>query len=162
MQAFLPIHLHHWTGRSVSLGFVTELCDVLDFLTDCVSSCYHDDAHGPHHPKHFVNVDVAAFACPFPSARACVLFFHDASVHLRYPSVKMKQKWNDHVYAFYVLLGLGLAPVTYREQIEYNALEENREYVQFPCRSTRGRRPDTEGIIDTLLSAAERKNDEGF
>ncbi len=38
----------------------------------------------------------------------------------------MKQKWNDHVYAFYVLLGLGLAPVTYREQIEYNALEESR------------------------------------
>jgi len=107
------------TGRGVGLGFASEFRDVLGFLTDCVSSCYHDDAHEPHHPKRFVNVDVAAFACPFPSALVCALFFHDASVLLRYLSMKTKQKWSDHVYAFCVLLGL--AQVTYRELIEYNA-----------------------------------------
>jgi hypothetical protein len=101
-----------------------------------------------------VNVGVAAFACPFPSALACVLFFHDASGPLHYPS-KMKQKWNDHVYAFCVVLGL--APVIYRVQNGYNVLEKNREYAQIPCGSTRGRRPDTKSIIDTLLSAPGQK-----
>ena len=137
------------------LGLVTEFCDVLGFLTDCVSSCYHGDAHEPHHPKHYVSVDVAAFACPFPSAIACVLFFHDASVPLRYLLAKMKQKWNDHVYAFCVLLGL--AQVTYRELIEYDALKEHMKYAQIPCGSTRGRRPDTESTILTLLPAPGKR-----
>jgi hypothetical protein len=102
----------------VGLGFVTDFCDVLGFLTDCVSSCYHDVAHKPHHPKHFVNVDVSAFACPFPSALACGLFYHDVSVPLRYLSLKMKQKWNEHVYAFCVLLGLAQATNPVREHEE--------------------------------------------
>lgn len=131
----------------MGLGFVTEFGDVLGFLTDCASSCYHDDAHEPHHSKHFVNVDVAAFACPFPSALACVLFFHDASVHLRYLSMKTKQKWNDHVCAFCVLLGL--AQVTYRELIEFNTLEEHKEYTH---KSRAGARGDGGQILKVLLT----------
>lgn len=141
MQVFPPTHLHHLTGHGVGLEFVTEFYDVLGFLTGCVSSCYHDDVHEPHHPKHSANADVAAFACPFPSALACVLFFHDASAPLRYPKVKMKQKWNDHVYVFCVILVL--VQVIYKELNEYNALGENREYAQISCGSTRRRRPDT-------------------
>jgi hypothetical protein len=155
VQVFPPIHLHHLTPRGAGLVFVTEFCDVLGLSTDCVSSCYHDDAHEPHHPKHFVNVDVAAFAYPFLSAPACVLFFRDASVPLHYLSMNMKRKWNDHVYAFCVLLGL--ARVTYKEQFEYDVLEEHREYAQISCGSTRGRRPDTESTIDTLLPAPKKK-----
>lgn len=97
----------------MGFAFATEFCDVLHLVTGCASSCYHDDAHGPHHPKEFVNVDVAAFACPFLSALAFVPFFHDVSGLLHY-SLKMNQRWNDHVYAFCVILGL--APVTYRKQ----------------------------------------------
>ena len=69
--------------------------------------------------------------------------------------MKMKQKWNDRVCAFCV--PLGLARVTYRELIEYNAHEENREYAQIPCRSTRGRWPDTESTVETLLPAPGEK-----
>lgn len=155
MQVFPPIRLHHSIGRGVGFAFVTEFCDVLGLLTGCLSSCHHEDAHEPHHPKHFVNVGVAAFACPSLSALACALFFHDASVPLHYPS-KMKQKWIDHVYAFCVVLGL--APATYRVQIGYSVLlEKNREYAQTPCGSTRGRGPDTESTIETLLSAPGEK-----
>jgi hypothetical protein len=105
VQVFPPTRPRHLTWRGVGLVLATEFCDVLGFLTDCVSSCYHGDAHEPHHPKHFVNGDVASFACPFPSALACVLSFHDVSVPLRYLT-KTKQKWNDHAYAFCVLPGL--------------------------------------------------------
>jgi hypothetical protein len=91
VQAFPPIRPHHSIGRGVGFAFVTEFWDVLGLVTGCVSSCHHDDAHEPHHPKQFVNVGVAAFACPSPSALACVLFFHDASGPLHYLS-KMKQK----------------------------------------------------------------------
>ena len=117
-------------------GLVTEFCNVLGFLTDCVSSCYYGDAHEPRHPKHFVNVDVAAFAYPFPSALACVLFFHDASVPLRYLPTKMKQKWNDHVCTFCVILGF--AQVTYRELIECDALGEHIKIRTNPVREHEG------------------------
>ena len=112
-QAFPPIHLHHLIGHGVGFAFVTEFRGVLGLVTGCDSSCYHDDAHDLHHPKQFVNADVAAFACPFPSALACVLFFHDASGPLHYPL--KKQKRNDHVYAFCVVLGLD--PVTYKSRL---------------------------------------------
>ena len=84
-QVFSPSHLRRLTGGGVGLEFVTEFCDVPGFLTTCVSSCYHNDAHEPHHLKQSVSVDV-----------------------------------------------------TYRKLIEYNALEEDREYAQIPCGSTRG------------------------
>lgn len=158
MQVFPPIHLHHSVGRGVGFEFVTEFYEVLGLLTGCDSSYYHDDARGLHHPKQFVNVDVAAFACPFPSALACALFFHDASGPLHYPSVKMKQKWNDHVYVSCVLLGP--APVTYKELVEYSVLGENREYAQIPCGSPRRRRPDTESTTDTLLSAPGKNHED--
>jgi hypothetical protein len=52
---------------------------------------------------------------------------------------------------------LGLAQVTYRELIECDALEEHIEYAQIPCGSTRGRRPDTESTILTLLPTPGKK-----
>ena len=138
----------------MGFAFATGFHDVLGLLIGSVSSCYHDDARDPLHLNQFVNVDDAAFACPFPSALACVLFFHDASDPLHY-LLKKKQKRNDHVYAFCVVLGL--APVTYREQIRYSVFEVNREYAQIPCGSRRRRWPDTKSTIDTLLSAAGEK-----
>lgn len=116
----LPTRLHRLIllrGGGVGFAFVTGFCDARGLLIDCASSCYHDGAHEldhhPHRPSNFVSVDGVAFACPFPSAPVCVLFFHDACGPFHCPLMKMKQKRNDPVYDFCAILSLALG--TYRE-----------------------------------------------
>jgi len=136
-QVFLPIRLgHHSTGSGVGFASETDFCDGRGLSTGCVSSCYRDGARGLRRPNEIVIFDVAVIVClcPFPSALASFLFFHDASDPLHYLLTRTRQTWNVLVYAFCVILGV--VPVTYNEQVSNNKIEKSRKSAQPPSGCT--------------------------
>jgi hypothetical protein len=137
--------------RDAGFAIETAFCEARGLLTGCVSSCYRDAAHGLRHPNKF---DVAVLASPFLSVLVFVLFFRDASGPLHHPLMRTRQMWNVLAYAFCVILGV--APVTYEEQVNNNEIEERRECAQISSGSTWRRWPYTESVIDTLLPTPRR------
>ena len=97
VRTFPPIRPRHLTGRDVDFAFLTESCVARGLLSGCVFAYYRGGVHGAHHSNNFVSVDVAALACPFPSALACVLSSYDAFVPLHYRLMRLTS--NDLVYA---------------------------------------------------------------
>jgi hypothetical protein len=121
VQVFPPSRLHHLTVRGAGFAIGTEFCEARGLVTGCVSFCYRDNARGLRHPNKF---DVAVLVSPFPSALVFFLFFHDVSCPLHYPLTMTRQTWNVLVYASYVILGV--APVTYKAQVNNYEIEVRR------------------------------------
>ena len=147
-QVFPPIRLHHLTVHGAGFATETAFWAARGLLTGCVSSCYHDGAHGVRRPNKF---DVDVPASPFPSALVFFLFFHDASGPLHYPLTRTRQTWNVLVYSFCVILGV--APVTYKEHINKKQLRS--EDNAHKCRA--GARGDGGQMLKVLLSRCCRR-----